>query len=194
MTATEQEAWRTDLLSVVDFPAGCRVLEVGAGTGAFTRLLAEWGCQVVGLEASAAMLAEAAKRLPASLAPRVEFHLGDTHQPELFRPATFDWLVGRHVVSHLYDLLAAFHNWAAWLRPNGGVLVLEGFWPREDWDDLVDRLPLCCLRTRATIAYLLEQAGFAIQANTWLERVNAHFASMDQGPQQQYLILARRAA
>jgi ubiquinone/menaquinone biosynthesis C-methylase UbiE len=193
-TVAEQEAWQSDLRSVADFAADSRILEVGAGTGALTRLLAQWGGQVVGLEVSAAMLAEATRRLPAERVARVEFRLGDTHQADLFPPASFDWLVSRHVVSHLYDPLRAFHNWLTWLRPTGQVLVVEGFWPRADWEGLADELPLSCLQTRATIGYLLEQAGFAIQANSWLEKVNAYWGAREAGPPQRYVILARRVA
>ena len=189
-TVAEQEAWQNDLRSVADLAADSRVLEVGAGTGTLTRLLATWGCRVVGLEISAAMLAQATQGLPA----HVEFRLGDTHQADLFPAASFDWLISRHVVSHLYDPLRAFQNWAVWLRPQGQALVVEGFWPRADWEDLADQLPLSCLQTRATIGYLLEQAGFVIQANRWLEQVNAYWEAREAGAPPRYVIVARRGS
>lgn len=45
-----------------DFPEAKTVLEVGCGTGHFTRWFAEQGLRVVGLDNSEAMLAEARKR------------------------------------------------------------------------------------------------------------------------------------
>ena len=45
-----------------DFPEAKTVLEVGCGTGHFTRWFAEQGFHVVGLDNSEAMLAEARKR------------------------------------------------------------------------------------------------------------------------------------
>jgi ubiquinone/menaquinone biosynthesis C-methylase UbiE len=190
----EQEAWRSDVAAAAVFSAGSAVLEVGAGTGAFTQLLAEWGCQVAALDLSAGMLAEVAKHLPANLRSQVAFHEGDTHVASLFPPSSFDWVVARQVVNHLYDPLKAFGNWAMWLRPAGQVAVVEGFWPCEDWAELVDLLPLSSVHTRATVAYLLEHAGFHVEANVWLEQVNAYWAPQASGPPPRYLIRARVAA
>jgi SAM-dependent methyltransferase len=82
------------LLGIVDNLgplAGRRVLDLGCGKGRFSRTLTEFGARVIGLDLSAAMLAEAtdldrvrasARRLP-------------------FGPATFDRVVAVEVFEHL---------------------------------------------------------------------------------------------
>ena len=51
---------------LADFPAVHTLLEVGCGTGHFTRWFQEWSLQAVGLDVSMPMLAEAVRlgRLP----------------------------------------------------------------------------------------------------------------------------------
>lgn len=194
LTSTEKEAWSVDIRAAADLQAGHKVLEVGAGTGVFSRLLAEWGCHVVGLDSSEAMLTEAHKRLPPLMARQIDFRSGDTHQQNLFEPQTFDWIVSRYLVNHLHDPWLVFQNWKHWLRANGRVLIIEGLWPRSDWgdDDLVDTLPLSCLQTRATVAYLLEKAALTIQSNVWLERVNAYFATQGNSVSRFYMVIAQK--
>src|SRR5688500_1299052 len=56
----------------LDLPAGRRVLEVGCGTGVFLRAAADRRLEVVGLDASAALLELARERVPDA-----ELHVGD---------------------------------------------------------------------------------------------------------------------
>src|SRR5919199_1503912 len=60
--------WRRFLVSRVDAGPGDTVLDVATGTGAVAReLLRQKGCTVVGIDQSPEMLAEARRRLPASV-------------------------------------------------------------------------------------------------------------------------------
>lgn len=192
----EKSAWVADILSAVTFSEGCRVLDVGCGTGVFSRLLLEWGCELVGLDASEAMLQEAEKRLPPRFQSKARFLVGDSHQPDIFSPLTFDWITARQVVGHFYDPLVAFQNWHKWLKPEGRILILEGLWFRKGWgdDELVDLLPLSCHQTRATVAYLLEKSGFQIEVNQWLTRVNDFFVTAGRLDSPRYMIAARKLA
>jgi ubiquinone/menaquinone biosynthesis C-methylase UbiE len=188
----ERAAWIDDIRAAITLSPGVKVLDVGAGTGVLTRLFAEWGCSVVGLDPSQGMLAEARKRLPESFAAMVEFRQGDTTDATLFSAETFDWIVSRQVACLLPDPLQAFANWRRWLKSYGQVLVIDGLWSRQSWshDELVDSLPLSCLQTRSTLVYLLEKAGFAVTDCLWLERANRCLEATDQ--QQRYLVLARK--
>ncbi len=190
----ELEAWNADIFTAVAFPPGSRVLDVGAGTGVLSRILAERGCYVTGLDPAAGMIAEAQSRLPPALVGRLNFLVGDTHQPDLFSPGSFDWIVSRQVVGHFHDPLVAFQNWRGWLKARGGVMIIDGLWRRDGWGNdeaLVDNLPLSCLQTRATVAYLLTVAGFVVEKNIWLQRVNAYFAQNEANSVKRYLITAK---
>lgn len=99
---------------------------------------------------------------------------GDTHEPATFGQGAFDAIVSRQALCYFHDPLVAFANWRRWLNPSGKVLVVDGLWAREGWanDALVDRLPLSCLQTTATVPYLLRSAGFRVQQVFMLDAVN----------------------
>jgi hypothetical protein len=80
--------------------------------------------------------------------------------------------------------------------------VVDGFWAREAWveGDLkqdVDDLPLCCVETIATAAYLLREAGLVVERRGWLERVNRLAAAAEPGATRRcprYAVVARKLA
>ncbi len=166
---------------------------MGAGTGVFAHLFASWGCQVVGLDPSVQMLAEAQRRVPPALRSAISFVAGDTvRDGSLFPTGSFAAVVSRQVVCHLPDPLAAFRHWHTRLQPTGHVLIVDGLWSRAGWSDdqMVDALPLSSLQTRGTIAYLLEHVGFQVVHNGWLERVNQALGCTQTSPR--YLVIARK--
>ncbi len=98
--------------------AGAEVLEIGCGTGAHLRALAErYGCTVTGVDPSRAMLAEAAHRLPATA-----LHEGVAERLP-FADETFDAAFMVRVV-HLVDRPRAFAEARRVLRPGGRLLVV----------------------------------------------------------------------
>ena len=101
--------------------AGERVLEVGCGTGAFTVPLAEAvgeRGEVLGADISAAMLAEARKRLAETRLRNVTLVEADaqTHQ---FDPGRFDLVTSRFGVMFFADPAAAFTNLLRATLPGG---------------------------------------------------------------------------
>ena len=102
------------------------VLDVGAGTGKYTRLLAECGWNVTALDPSADMLAELAKELPAATTM-----VGTAENLQL--PACSMDLVVAAQAWHWCDPLAASTAIARVLRP-GGTLGLV-------WNQLDVALP-----------------------------------------------------
>jgi SAM-dependent methyltransferase len=102
-----------------------RVADLGCGVGLVTALLAELvgpGGQVVGLDASAAQLAQARDRLPPGGADVrfVEASATDTGLP----PASFDLVYCRFLLIHLPEPDRALREMWALLKP-GGILVCE---------------------------------------------------------------------
>jgi ubiquinone/menaquinone biosynthesis C-methylase UbiE len=195
----EQQAWKNDLAPVLAGIPGKRVTDVGCGTGVLTRLLAREGFSVEGIDSSPAMVAEARRLLPVELADQVSFSVGDAHSDH-FQENLFDAVLSRQVVCHLHDPLQAFRQWLKWLKPGGLVIVIDGFWSRQRWasgdlaDDL-DALPLSCVQTLGTVAYLLEAVGFDVEQRKWLEAVNQSVAIAEPGAIQRaprYIVVARK--
>lgn len=185
-TEEEEKAWHPDILDCVSFKPGSTCLDVAAGTGVLTRILAKWvGEQghVVASDFAEKALKENSQLLPANLKERVSFLLGDTNNPEMLQSArfkSFDYVTCRQGVVLFKDPLKVFRNWFNWLNDGGTVVILDALWSRESWTGLyapmVDQLPLSCLQTLATIPYLLQEVGFTIAKQSYLNRVNALYA------------------
>lgn len=169
-----EQSYRDDLREVLgEFTEYKSVLEVGAGTGLFTRLLDVWGCKgIVGIDISGRMLDVARAKLPHCSFRQVTKEA----EPHLFPPATFDLIISRQLVCHLIDPIAVFECWKTWLKPGGRIAVIDGLWTRKDWRGrsgaLVDERPLSCTQTKATVSYLLERSDLVVKHRGYLERVN----------------------
>jgi SAM-dependent methyltransferase len=106
------------------------VLDVGCGPGHTTALLRETYplAQITGFDASEAMVAEAATRVPSAT-----FAVYDVTQP-LLLPA--DIVYCRFLLGHLATPHEAMDTWARSLRPANGLLVCEepvGYDSDDEW-------------------------------------------------------------
>ena len=124
--------WRRFLVSRVDAGPRDTVLDVATGTGAVAReLLATKGCNVVGLDQSREMLAEARRRLPQSV------KLVEADAQELpFPTAAFDALTFTYLLRYVSDPGATLRELARVVRPGGIVAGLEFALPRGLWRPL----------------------------------------------------------
>jgi ubiquinone/menaquinone biosynthesis C-methylase UbiE len=86
------------VLAFLDPPRGCRVLDVGTGTGRAALLLAREGAQVTGVDASEEMLAVARHRA-AQEGVDISFETGDAHALA-FAARSFDAVVGLRLLMH----------------------------------------------------------------------------------------------
>jgi ubiquinone/menaquinone biosynthesis C-methylase UbiE len=93
-------------------------LDAACGTGRHTAYLAERGHAVIGVDASAEMLAVARRKVPAA-----ELHEGDLHELPL-PDASVDVVVCALSLVHVPDLTRALAEFVRVLRP-GGDLVLS---------------------------------------------------------------------
>jgi len=124
----ERAAWLRLIAVRLGPLKGRRVLELASGTGEFTRLLAEAGADVTGLDLCEAMLARARPKLAAA-GRRASLFLGDaenTREP----PGAYDAVVCRHLVWTLPEPARAAAEWFRVLRPGGRLLVVDGDWVR----------------------------------------------------------------
>jgi SAM-dependent methyltransferase len=118
----EQAAWAAALRRLLPEPPA-RVLDVGAGTGFLSLLLAGQGYQVTALDLSPGMLA----RLQAKAAER-GLEVATVESDALHPPqGDFSAVVERHLVWTLPDPGAALAAWYA-AAPGGRLVLLEGSW------------------------------------------------------------------
>jgi len=124
--------WRRFLVSRLDVGPRDTVLDVATGTGAVARdLVARTGCTVVGLDQSPEMLAEAQRRLPASVT------LVEGRAEQLpFPDAAFDALTFTYLLRYVDDPAATLRELARVVRPGGTIAGLEFALPRGVWRPL----------------------------------------------------------
>jgi SAM-dependent methyltransferase len=120
-----REAWKALLLPLLP-PPPARVADLGCGTGSLSVLLAGEGYDVVGIDFAAQMLEKAhAKATAAGL--RIALAQADAERPP-FRVASFDAVIGRHILWSLSDADGALRRWVRLLHPQAVVVVIEGRW------------------------------------------------------------------
>jgi len=124
---TARESWRdwgieaSELIRLANVTPGVRVLEIGCGGGGLLRMLHERGASVVGIDALNVAL-NLARRRDVALQRLYVVQIGaDITLP--FRDASFDAIIGQHVVEHLPDVSAALREWKRLLKPNGRIAL-----------------------------------------------------------------------
>lgn len=177
LTADEERAYLADLGRVVQFVAGAKVLDVGAGTGVMCSLLRQLpGIELTALEPSAAMLAVLQAKPELVNVRAIKGFCDEPQDQDQFAAGHFDAIVSRQVVNGLFDPLLAFRHWHHWLKPAGSVVVIDGLYGRDGWvgrwEEEVDALPLAASQSTASIPYLLETCGFHIAAVERMATVN----------------------
>jgi ubiquinone/menaquinone biosynthesis C-methylase UbiE len=112
-------------LSEISFPRGARVLEIGCGTGAVSRTLAEWpGVSVVtGLDPSPVFLARA-RQLAASLT-NVVFDEGDARQLR-YDANSYDVVIAHTALCHIPQPEQVLREVFRVLRRGGSLAVFDG--------------------------------------------------------------------
>ena len=126
--AESEIAARDDYVRLLGVAPGERVLDVGCGSGAVTRTLAQRvapGGRAVGLDASTALL-KVARELAnkAGLGAIIEFKDGDCRALP-FPDASFDAVVAATTLSHVPDPRRALAEMVRVTRPGGRVGVFD---------------------------------------------------------------------
>ena len=98
-----------------------RVLEVGCGTGYFTKELAKTRASTVAIDISVDLLERARREVSAS---NVEFRLENAYELNSVNDATFDTVVGSSVLHHL-EVDRALQEFHRVLKPGGTMFFTE---------------------------------------------------------------------
>jgi len=127
--------WRRAAVEAVAAAPADRVLDIACGTGLVSRALFErWGCDVVGLDQSAAMLSRARAMLAAD--PRLAEHItlveGEAERLP-FADAEFDHLTFTYLLRYVDDPAATLRELARVVKPGGRVSSLEFNVPAGIW-------------------------------------------------------------
>jgi ubiquinone/menaquinone biosynthesis C-methylase UbiE len=157
------EQWRGLLLAHSGTPTPRRWLDVGAGTGRFSVLLADWcDAHVVGVEPSAGMRAEASTH---AAHPRVEYRAGAAEAIDA-PDASFDAALMSMVYHHLQDAGRALREVRRVLRPRARLLLRNDFAERHlestfyEHFDAARRIDGARLPRLADVHTLAREAGF----------------------------------
>ena len=120
----QQRAMLDSYLSEIDFPAGARVLEIGCGTGAVTRVLADWPAvsDAVGIDPSPVFISRARELAAAA---NVTFELGDGRSLR-FADDDFDAVVVHTTLCHVPQPERVLAEASRILRPGGTLAVFDG--------------------------------------------------------------------
>ena len=112
-------------LSTISFPPEARVLDIGCGTGAVTRVLSEWPGvgEVIGVDPSPVFI-ERARQLATQLR-NVSFCVGDARSLD-FEDASIDVAVVHTCLCHIPGPERALAELWRVLRPGGWLAVFDG--------------------------------------------------------------------
>jgi demethylmenaquinone methyltransferase/2-methoxy-6-polyprenyl-1,4-benzoquinol methylase len=127
--------WRRAAVEAVGAAPGDLVLDVACGTGMVSAALVErWGCRVIGLDQSPAMLARARQRADGdpSLASRIELVEGEAESLP-FGDGHFDHLTFTYLLRYVDDPAATLRELRRVVKPGGRVSSLEFYVPRGIW-------------------------------------------------------------
>lgn len=102
---------------------GRRLLDIGCGAGKFTRLMAQRGAEVSGIDANAEVIAEA-ERAAADAGLAIAFHHG-RGEALPFADKSFDIVVFSNSLHHMGDMDGALDEAARILTPDGSLYVME---------------------------------------------------------------------
>ncbi len=119
---------RPAVLELLGDVAGLRVLDAGCGPGLYAEELLARGAEVVGFDASTAMVELARRRV----GDRAEIRVARLDEPLPYPDASIDLVVCALAIHYVEDRQAAFAEFRRVLRP-GGAAVVSTQHPTTDW-------------------------------------------------------------
>ena len=115
----------SEAIRSAEIDGGCRVLEVGVGTGAALRYYPK-ECDVVGVDLSESMLAEARQHIAENRWSHIDVQTMNAEDLE-FEDNQFDVVTSFHTISVVSDPRAMMSEMVRVCRPGGTILVVNHF-------------------------------------------------------------------
>ena len=122
----KHELWLETILKLAPQKTHLKVLDIGTGPGFFAIILAKAGHQVTGVDATEAMLTQAAENAQQQQVT-IELISADVHKLP-FDDEQFDLVISRNVTWNLKDPQQAYHEWCRVLKPEGKMIVFDANW------------------------------------------------------------------
>lgn len=139
-------AWEKIFKNNLPAAQNLKILDVGTGAGFFAAILSKIGHEVVGIDMSTKMLAEAEKNLR-ELNLHADFRKMNA-QSLNFADETFDAVVTRNLTWTLPDVKAAYREWFRVLKVGGVLMNFDS--------DYGDKNFSACTKTKITSAQISE--------------------------------------
>ncbi len=152
-------------------PAKGRILELGCGTGLYTKWFCKRGLQVIAMDISPKMIQQARNRCP-----EADYYVGDCQDPaatlgeEIIKEG-LDAIVGINSFSYYVDKRKALENYARLLSGSGLLIIIDmnGHCPAFKWSEIRNLNEMREWYTvvkecnRSNVRKLLTEAGFSIE-------------------------------
>jgi 2-polyprenyl-3-methyl-5-hydroxy-6-metoxy-1,4-benzoquinol methylase len=122
-----RDKYRNDLtdpamLNAIGQPEGLTVLDAGCGEGYLSRILAENGAIVTGIDSSARLIEAAGAQTKTDARP-VSFDVGSVDELP-YADSTFDLVICNHLLNDLYDPSRPISEFSRVLRSGGRLIIL----------------------------------------------------------------------
>ena len=146
--------------SAVRFPAGCRAIEIGAGTGLVGLALLDQLAELVLADTSEGMLAEARRKIDERDLRNVRAIHFDLVADPLPEGAPFDAAISQLVLHHIEDTAAGLAGFKRLLAPGGLLVALDLDTEDGSFHGAIGQGVHHLGFDRARLARLTEAAGF----------------------------------
>ncbi len=130
-SAAIADRWESIIKELASQAPGLRALDIGTGTGQLAVYLACSGFNVTGIDLADKMISSAKKYAESQMLD-IDFHMGDAEELK-FEDNSFDIVVSRNLLWTLPHPDKALKEWRRVLKPDGKLIVCDGFWLNTTW-------------------------------------------------------------
>lgn len=126
LNSNKHHLWLETILKLAPQKSCLKILDIGTGPGFFAIILAKAGHKVTGIDATQAMLTQAAINAKQQRV-NIELICADVHKLP-FNDEQFDLIVSRNVTWNLKEPVQAYQDWYRVLKPQGKIIVFDANW------------------------------------------------------------------